>query len=114
MAKKVLIVDDIDGTEENVETVNFTYKGTRYTIDLSKKNRDAFDKAMDKYLKAATELGTSGGGGSSSGSSANAQHLARVRAWARDAGHEVSNRGRIPAPIVEAYNKTHPDDAYKG
>ena len=28
---------------------------------------------------------------------------ADVRAWAREHGHTVSDRGRLPAPILEAY-----------
>ncbi|MBO0880484.1 MAG: Lsr2 family protein [Mycobacterium sp.] len=35
--------------------------------------------------------------GASSASSAD------VRAWAREHGHTVSDRGRLPAPILEAY-----------
>jgi hypothetical protein len=28
---------------------------------------------------------------------------AAIRAWARENGHEVSDRGRIPKTVVEAY-----------
>jgi hypothetical protein len=111
MARIVSIVDDLDKSTEGVESVNFTYGGTRYSIDLSKKNRDAFDKVMKKYTDAATEMGTSGGGGAAaSGGSARAKHLARVRDWAGKNGHEVSDRGRIPDPVREAYNTANPED----
>ncbi|WP_211299783.1 Lsr2 dimerization domain-containing protein [Amycolatopsis lexingtonensis] len=30
-----------------------------------------------------------------------------MRAWARDNGHEVADRGRIPTSIVEAYKASH-------
>jgi hypothetical protein len=34
-----------------------------------------------------------------------AEQLAAIRSWARDNGFEVSDRGRIPAQIEEAYNR---------
>lgn len=30
-----------------------------------------------------------------------------IRTWARENGHEVSERGRIPASVVEAYDAAH-------
>jgi hypothetical protein len=30
-----------------------------------------------------------------------------IREWARKSGQKVSERGRIPAAIVEAYNTSH-------
>jgi hypothetical protein len=32
-----------------------------------------------------------------------------IRDWARDAGLPVGRRGRIPAPVLEAYMTVHPD-----
>jgi len=32
---------------------------------------------------------------------------AAIRTWARDNGHEVSERGRIPKAVVEAYHSAH-------
>jgi len=32
---------------------------------------------------------------------------AKIRAWAKEEGLELSDRGRIPAPIVEAYRKAN-------
>ncbi|HZU92839.1 MAG TPA: histone-like nucleoid-structuring protein Lsr2 [Microbacterium sp.] len=33
--------------------------------------------------------------------------MAAIRAWANDNGYTLSERGRIPAPVVEAYNAAH-------
>jgi hypothetical protein len=33
--------------------------------------------------------------------------LSAVRAWARQNGHQVSDRGRIPASVQAAYDKAH-------
>ncbi|WP_102100778.1 Lsr2 dimerization domain-containing protein [Tsukamurella tyrosinosolvens] len=32
------------------------------------------------------------------------EHTKAIRAWARSAGHAISERGRIPQAIVDAYN----------
>lgn len=49
-------VDDIDGTEATTRTP-FVWEGDWYQIDLSAKNQTAFQKAMEKFVAAATKLG---------------------------------------------------------
>ncbi|HNV40137.1 MAG TPA: Lsr2 family protein [Ornithinibacter sp.] len=49
MAEKVLtiIVSDLSGDETNDgETVEFTYRGVSYAIDLTKEESAAFDEAI--------------------------------------------------------------------
>ena len=49
MAEKVLtiIVSDLSGDETNDgETVEFTYRGVSYAIDLTKEEAAAFDEAI--------------------------------------------------------------------
>lgn len=35
------------------------------------------------------------------------QDTAKIRAWAKEEGYEVNDRGRVPAQIREAYEKAH-------
>jgi hypothetical protein len=35
------------------------------------------------------------------------QDTAKIRAWAKEKGYEVNDRGRVPATIREAYDKVH-------
>jgi hypothetical protein len=35
------------------------------------------------------------------------EETATIRAWARENGHEVSERGRIPKAVVQAYQSAH-------
>ncbi len=108
MAQKVqvLLVDDLDGGTAE-ETVSFGLDGTSYEIDLSKKNAAAFRAAIADYVGHARKAARSGG---SSGSRARGKapidrdQASAIRDWARKNGHEVSERGRIPARIVEIYN----------
>lgn len=56
MAKETIVqvIDDIDGSK-NAEEVSFAYQGIEYTIDLSKKNRTALERALKPYIEAGTK-----------------------------------------------------------
>ena len=111
MAKQVitLLTDDIDGGEAD-RTVEFGLDGVNYTIDLSEKNAGKLRKALDPFLNAATRVGRSGSlaparrnAPASTGRASRDQNQA-IREWANKNGYEVSERGRIPSHIVEAYH----------
>ena len=104
MAQRVqlLLTDDIDGSEAG-QTVCFGWLGAEYEIDLNDKNFFAFEKAIGKYLAAARKTG--GGARAKGKQKPNVSvDLTAVRAWARDNGHEVSDRGRVSAAIMDAYS----------
>jgi len=113
MAKTLITTDDLDGSPD-AETIRFSYNGTSYTIDLSKKNRTAFEKALKPYIEVAQKSSTRRGAGSGStrrsrggrrrGSSVD---LAAVRTWARENGIEVSERGRIAQSVIDAYHESN-------
>jgi hypothetical protein len=111
MAKQVitLLTDDLDGGEAD-RTVEFGLDGVNYTIDLSEKNTAKLRKALDPYLSVATRVGRSGvsplarrSPAPSTGRASRDQNQA-IREWATKNGYEVSERGRIPSSIVEAYH----------
>lgn len=54
--EKVILVDDLDGSTNNVTTVLFAYKGNDYRIDLSEDNERALDQALERYVAAAQKL----------------------------------------------------------
>ena len=115
MAQKVqvLLVDDLDGGEAS-ETVSFALDGNNYEIDLSGKNATELRDSFAKYVGAARKTGRSSGssGRSSSrrsgGSSAamDRDQAAAIRSWAKKQGLKVSDRGRIPATIIDQYNQS--------
>ena len=112
MAQTIITTDDLDGSPD-AETISFSYAGTDYTIDLAKKNRTAFEKALKPYLDAATGVSSRRSSrSSSSGSRSSARRrssvdTAAVRAWAQENGMEVSERGRISRGVLEAYHAAH-------
>lgn len=110
MAKKILTIveltDDLDGGKAD-QTVTFALQGVSYEIDLSKKNASAFEKALKPYVDAARKMKRSTGAGRRSTSRAGGTDVGAIREWARANGHSVSDRGRIPASVREAYAAAH-------
>ena len=111
MAQKVTVqlVDDLDGGPAE-ETVSFSLDGAAYEIDLSPKNATAFRETMAQYVGPARRLGgraATGRGGGRRRTGGGDNRTAQIREWARSNGHKVNERGRIPATIVEAYEKAN-------
>lgn len=106
MARKTVetISDDLDGSA-NASAVSFSYDGVEYSIDLSKKNKTALDKLLKPYLEAGTRVGgRRSGARRSSGPSSKRSDLNDVRAWATAQGMKVSDRGRVSADILAAFD----------
>jgi hypothetical protein len=106
---QVTLVDDVDGSEA-AETVSFSFEGKAYELDLSEKNANKLRKALEPFVAAARRSGGSGRGRQrgSSGTSrggADRERTAAIRKWAREHGHQVADRGRIPSSVIEAYEK---------
>lgn len=107
MAQKVLVslVDDLDGSAGD-ETVDFGLDGVSYQIDLSKKNAGKLRKFLLPYVERGRRTGGRKRGARSGGiSAADREQNQAIRAWARKNGYDVSERGRIPAEVIEAYHK---------
>jgi Lsr2 len=114
MARKVQVIlsDDLDENVSADETVSFALDGTNYEIDLSDKNATELREVFSRYVQAARKVGRAGrasGGGRSraTGGRMDREQAGAIRDWARKNGHQVSDRGRIPASVVEAYEAAH-------
>jgi hypothetical protein len=109
MAKQIITVltDDLDGGDAD-RTIEFGLDGVTYTIDLSEKNAGKLRKALDPYLAAAARVGRTNGRvvsrAAAAPSRANRDQNQAIREWATKNGYEVSERGRIPSSIVEAFH----------
>jgi hypothetical protein len=101
MATKVAVAleDDLDGGPAD-ETVRFEVGGTQYEIDLNKKNAKAFRKQLAPFVEHARRAGR---GPRRPRTSSSRQRSGDIRAWAKEQGITVSDRGRIPANVVEQY-----------
>jgi Lsr2 len=103
MAQKITVAleDDLDGGPAD-ETVRFAIGGTEYEIDLSSKNATTFRQQLAPYLAHARKAGR-GQRSRPVRSSSGRQRSGGIRAWAKDQGIAVSERGRIPASVIEQY-----------
>ena len=113
MAQRVniVLVDDIDGSDAT-QTVAFGLDGASYEIDLNDDNAAALREALAPYVGHGRKLGRGGGGakrggGRAAASSGTGASAKEIREWARDNGHAVPERGRIPADVREAYDAAH-------
>lgn len=99
MAQITLRTDDLNGSGE-AQTVEFAVKGQKFTIDLNAENQAKFDKALEKFVQAATPVT-----GRSTGSARNSREDATaIREWAKENGHEVSDKGRLPLALIQAFD----------
>lgn len=123
MARRIVhqLVDDLDGTLLEVgsgETVLFSLDGVAYEIDLTEENaaalRDAFAPYIDAGRSVSTRAaaGARGGGPSRSSNGGGGRKQRRsgqrdygpVREWAAKNGYTLSERGRVPAAVLDAYD----------
>jgi hypothetical protein len=105
---EVTLVDDLDGGIAE-ETVSFAIDGASYEIDLSAKNAQQLREAVSPYLGAARKAGRVAAARNARGRSGGSASVDReqnqaIREWAKKKGLNVSERGRIPAEIVERYH----------
>lgn len=123
MAKRVHVVleDDLDASPAE-ETVSFALDGQSYEIDLSGDHARELRDSLSKFVGHARKSGANGANRTRQTRSTNSRGTARIdreqikaiRDWARRSGHDVSDRGRIAAPVVEAYNNAHAQGSDQG
>jgi hypothetical protein len=107
LARKIItsLVDDIDGSEA-AETLSFSLDGKQYEIDLSAENATKLREDFESWAKSARRVGKASTTTRRASRGGRAD-LNAVREWARANGHKVSDRGRVPATILEAYEQAH-------
>jgi hypothetical protein len=104
MAQKVTVTleDDLTGGPAK-QTVRFAFEGTDYEIDLNAKNAAAFGKQLAPYIEHGRKAGRAPARRTGR-TTANRQRSGDIRAWAKEHGLAVSERGRIPAGVLEQYH----------
>ncbi|MEV4337381.1 histone-like nucleoid-structuring protein Lsr2 [Streptomyces sp. NPDC049590] len=88
-------------------------------IDLGKASREKLLKALEPFVSKAREAKAQPVATqttfSSAAKSSSPHDLNAIRAWAKEAGHDVKDKGRIASTIIEAYyrttGKTNPEKA---
>jgi hypothetical protein len=108
MARKVAVVitDDLDGSQ-GAETLAFGLDGVSYEIDLAQPNRVRLAEALAPFIAAGRRVSRGSGRRGAGPAGRPRVDRAAVRAWARQAGLAVSERGRISAEVMSQYEAAH-------
>ncbi|MGO2943893.1 MAG: histone-like nucleoid-structuring protein Lsr2 [Brevibacterium aurantiacum] len=115
MARKFVsqITDDIDGqilSEEDSESVQYSIEGRHYEIDLGPANAKKFREALEPYVSVSRKVSAPGRTRQSRSRTSRPGRgldMSAVRAWARENGHTVPDRGRVPNAVLDAYEAAH-------
>jgi nucleoid-associated protein Lsr2 len=118
----VTLIDDLTGEEaEDISTVEFALEGVTYEIDLANDNAVKLRDNLARYVAAARKTGAKrpgvrgadrltgrgAGNGGVARSGYNRDTLRAIREWAKQNGHDVSDRGRLPLNVLNAWEADH-------
>ncbi|MFN2625524.1 MAG: Lsr2 family protein [Mycobacteriales bacterium] len=103
-----LLVCDLCGDgKEGEATVEFSIDGRSYEIDVCAEHNTEIHNAFAAYVGAARRSGSGLRRGRRGRGGGDRERVAEIRAWARQQGLHVSERGRIAATIAEKYEAAH-------
>lgn len=106
MAQRVqtLYIDDIDGSDAE-GTVRFGLDGADYEIDLNPLHSQELRASLQEYITHARRVGGTRRISRGTRWNASAVDTHAVRAWAKDQGIDIKERGRVPADVVARYRE---------
>lgn len=99
-------LEDPDTKVEADGTVRFGFAGDEYEIDMTAEEQAAFEEKFSPYLAAARKLPNrrkKRGQKAAAAAPQETMNTEEIRAWAREAGHDVKDRGRVPSDLVAKY-----------
>lgn len=108
MARQVIttFVDDLDGSPAE-GTVDFSFDGKSYQIDLNAGNKERLEKALEEFVAGARRATGGRNAVRAQPVKRDRERSAAVRDWARQNGYTVSDRGRVSKQIEAAYDAAH-------
>jgi hypothetical protein len=96
---------------DSVTTVSFGLDGTTYEIDLSPADATALRAGLAPWVEHARSISKPTANPTTrrrtSPTPAGAHPATAIRQWARTHGHPVSDRGRLPTTVLQAYRADH-------
>lgn len=111
MAQKISVTFACDYDSKEIPegehmTRAFSLDGRDYEIDLCERHSQRFDEAVSRFTEKARRV-TGRSARPRRRTTAHRQRSADIRAWAKQSGMEVSDRGRIPANVIAKYEANH-------
>lgn len=107
---RTYLIDDLNSSEDQVETVRFALDGAQYEIDLNLENATRLREKMERFIEAGhriKEQKRSIHKQTITNGAVSKEHTQAIRHWAKENGYQVSERGRIPASVREAFEAAH-------
>ena len=115
MARKIVVQVSCDRCGREIDSedpIELSFDGTSYRTDLCEDHAAELAAALDPFLSSAERVeGRSRVARPADGRSTTRRptrrdpmQVAAIREWARANGYEISDRGRIPRDVEEAYN----------
>lgn len=106
---RVLVERLVDDVDDVTETLDFSYRGVDYQIDLSARNARTLDKLLAPFLEVSrrSEKRSATRSRPVAKAPSPAPDAKAVRAWAKNQGIEVSDRGRVAADVMNRYREAH-------
>lgn len=104
-------LDDVEFAKgvrvDAVERLDFSVAGKHYQVDLGDQSLKDFATALEPFIAVARQVNTKGesatGRRRKSTDQGSRNNAHEVRKWAIEHGHELSDRGRIPGHVRQAY-----------
>jgi hypothetical protein len=111
MATRVatLLIDDLDGSPAS-ETVRFGIDNYLYEIDLSENNAHRLRENLSRFVDVATPMTPERPRTVTRTvvtTPSTTEQVRAIRDWAKKNGFTVSDRGRIPRDVLDAFNQAH-------
>ncbi|GAB3471928.1 Lsr2 family protein [Kineococcus endophyticus] len=107
---RILLTDDLDGSEAT-QTVTFAVDGITYEIDLSDEHAAQLRESVAVYVDRARKLRGSAikkrtaSRPASRKPAGDKTDTQQVRAWAKEHGIEVSERGRLSNDLIVRFQE---------
>lgn len=95
--------DEIEGNE----TVSFAVDGAGYEIDVCSLHAKELHDIFSGYIEHSRRIGGGGVRRRKARTGPGRERSSEIRQWARERGDKVSERGRIPASIIQEYEASH-------
>ena len=92
------VVGDADGSRacgREAQNISFYAEATVYTADLCQRHADMLTNRIAPFVAVGSPVKVS------------YSDTPKIRAWLREQGHELSDRGRIPIPLLIEYHEAN-------
>lgn len=104
---EVTLIDDTDGTPADQQDVCFGLDGAVFHIDLSDENAALLREQIGFWAQYARKVGRAASSARRRAEPARAASKQDIREWWRNQGNEISERGRVPKHVQDAYDDAH-------